>query len=1704
MAPTSRKRGRNEGMQGDMQNVVEARREALIEERQKQLESIYDRHDTLVREAFHMERFTLMLGYDPKEAKAEQTGVIHDYKAQYDLLSIAGPSSGRRTRSERRQIVTAPTHVSPDSVKKGKGKASSNAIWDILSTARPSPVKGKGKEKASMFMDSASAPIGRKAPQRDLHSVVDVEMDSISAPIVKGRKKAKFGPSEILEGASIVGRRHTGISARQHMGGKSNGESSSTAGRRLRSQDTTAVVAAIADAPTKSGPSTPELVPSVGGRHSTMGPPSTPRNQALGGSYSDVDPAVGKRRNTLYNGVSARKRPREDSDAESLADKSPATISTRGGRALPARAAAHRVTVPLPPPSPYSNIKRIKLIVRRPPPSYSNPNQLPPPPKHGSSISAFLSSYTTMENKDVSTRILRESVRRDADILERASKLKEDGRWFYRSEEEGGIIEDLETPQGPERTTKDVWDHCIEEIVALGQAEIKRPIGAQIASQIASKMQAYWEGQHAKQDKKRVQEEKRLRVLAKQTIKEVTSAWGKIVLHIRHQEQVEREAEELKRGHEHLDAILDQSGLLLETQQNSLVRRSRSTSSDGFGIWGSEGGDSDDSEGDGEEGEEDDIESDEEEPEPEPEPEPEQSDGGEEGDDDMDVDTIALLGGNPDTPISQSVEASPTASTSILPSRGSVSPDDAVNDESLMLALEDLLILPESSPPPTPTPSSYPLGSPSLPSLPNMQAKDASPVDDSVAPSDYAETVPSSMSAVASPGKYDEDVAAQNLTTLKDVRSRIPTPDLGLRSRPEGTIDTLDEVSAQSALEEEMEVNRVHSFANDINNETRPCETNVDAGVNGTEPHARCDEVVRPDEPEKEEQELPKLPIIPEDGDDARPDEPEEEEQELPELPIIPEYLKPFAVAPVEWDPDAPIKPPLLLRGVLRPYQQTGLEWLTTLHRNNLNGILADEMGLGKTIQTISLLAHLACDRGIWGPHLIIVPTSVLLNWEMEFKKFLPGFRVLSYHGTTKRRKELRQGWNDKYHFNVCITSYTLASRDAHIFKRRAWYYMILDEAHMIKNFKSQRWNILLMFRSFRRLLLTGTPLQNNLTELWALLQFLMSGSNFANLKEFGDWFSNPLEKAIEMGNAHDDETMQRVSKLHTVLRPYLLRRLKRDVEKELPSKFEHLMLCPLSKRQRYLYDEFMSRAHTQDALQSGVYQKIANILMQLRKVCNHPDLFEVRPVVTSFAMTRSAVADFEIKELLIRRRLLTEDEKSVNLDFLGLRFIDQQNTSEFGAMETRRLDATSRLPFIFELPGEPPPKDMRAIDGFRAYAAWRSRADKIAHWTHVAYVNQYRIQAYPIASREMIAYVGSINKPILPLSYVNQTAYLDTMITMHTMVKTYAQRSDEMASTIDRFAFATPAVVALDIPRIALPSLPINQITRDFDAVLHKSSVKLQIAFPDPLLLQYDCGKLQQLNLLLREKKAGGHRVLIFTQMTRILDILEIFLNFHGYLYLRLDGATKIEDRQYITERFNADSRIFCFIASSRSGGVGINLTGADTVVFYDSDFNPQMDRQCEDRAHRIGQIRDVHIYRFVSQYTVEEAMLRKANQKRSLDDLVIQKGGFDWRTIFNDEKALTNALEEFDDQEDAHAAAVATREEVAIVGADEADFGEGETTRDIDNRESSQVDVEQQPEERQEGQDEEEDEEEGGTIADYMLAFVRQDYDYFREWRV
>ena len=155
---------------------------------------------------------------------------------------------------------------------------------------------------------------------------------------------------------------------------------------------------------------------------------------------------------------------------------------------------------------------------------------------------------------------------------------------------------------------------------------------------------------------------------------------------------------------------------------------------------------------------------------------------------------------------------------------------------------------------------------------------------------------------------------------------------------------------------------------------------------------------------------------------------------------------------------------------------------MSTLHNRDMNCILADEMGLGKTIQTIALLAHLAIEQGIWGPHLVIVPTTILMNWEIEFKRWCPAFKIMTYFGSTKQRKQKRKGWSKLNSFHICITSYKIAVTDHPIFRRKKWYYMILDEAQNIKNFKSQRWQILLNFKTHSRLLLTGTPLQNDLT----------------------------------------------------------------------------------------------------------------------------------------------------------------------------------------------------------------------------------------------------------------------------------------------------------------------------------------------------------------------------------------------------------------------------------------------------------------------------------------------------------------------------------------------------------------------------------------------------------------------------------------------
>lgn len=377
---------------------------------------------------------------------------------------------------------------------------------------------------------------------------------------------------------------------------------------------------------------------------------------------------------------------------------------------------------------------------------------------------------------------------------------------------------------------------------------------------------------------------------------------------------------------------------------------------------------------------------------------------------------------------------------------------------------------------------------------------------------------------------------------------------------------------------------------------------------------------------------------------------------------------------------------PFLLKHTLREYQHIGLDWLVTMHDRKLNGILADEMGLGKTIQTIALLAHLACVRGHWGPHLIVVPSSVMLNWEMEFKKWCPGFKIMTYYGSQKERKLKRIGWTKPNAFHVCITSYKLVIQDHQSFRRKKWKYLILDEAQNIKNFKSQRWQLLLNFSTEQRLLLTGTPLQNHMMELWSLMHFLMP-TFFESHRAFEELFSKPMTGMVE-GNVEYNESI--IIKLHKVLRPFLLRRLKSEVEKQMPKKYEHVVMCRLSKRQRYLYDDFMSRAKTKETLASGNLLSVINVLMQLRKVCNHPNLFEVRPTVSPFRMNQ---IDVKIPSMLYN--IVQYDPlKDVDLVALNLVLIHLENClSAFIAFRMKQLITPKKLIEEIDSAPELPPR---------------------------------------------------------------------------------------------------------------------------------------------------------------------------------------------------------------------------------------------------------------------------------------------------------------------------------------------------------------------------------------------------------------------------
>eukprot|EP00927_Polykrikos_kofoidii_P029540 TRINITY_DN25542_c0_g1_i1.p1 TRINITY_DN25542_c0_g1~~TRINITY_DN25542_c0_g1_i1.p1 ORF type:complete len:1106 (-),score=137.80 TRINITY_DN25542_c0_g1_i1:262-3360(-) len=822
--------------------------------------------------------------------------------------------------------------------------------------------------------------------------------------------------------------------------------------------------------------------------------------------------------------------------------------------------------------------------------------------------------------------------------------------------------------------------------------------------------------------------------------------------------------------------------------------------------------------------------------------------------------------------------------------------------------------------------------------------------------------------------------------------------------------------------------------------------------------------------------------------------------------------------------------PVLLLRHPIREYQHVGLHWLATLHEKHFNGILADEMGLGKTVQTIALLAHLAVEKETWGPHLIVAPTSVLLNWEMELKKWAPGLKVLAYYGSSGERREKRRGWNVEDAFHVCVASYASVLADLAAFKRKRWCYMILDEAQHIKNFKSLKWQHLIRFSTEHRLLLTGTPLQNDLMELWSLMHFLMPDI-FDSYDDFKAWFSDPLSMAIQTNNV--DKECGLVARLHEVIRPFMLRRVKSEVERQMPSKSEYVVKAIMSRRQQVLYDEFIRRKETQSILKSGDYMSMMGILLQLRKVCNHPELFEPRYAATPFTMfpLKMSVPGLILLGLWesVGGRLPGEGNFcSLLLPLISLAFYERKHLRASSVSSLPPLAASICLGAMDVCPTFRSQPKRRRISQAPSFSLVGLPADEHASTRAVDFFAEARRQMERAAAEskrdrrvaalavDLLVWESCKGRPWFgtdglelltlscsegdwvgtPLSRVrtlrsaarrsgcqvaredtdkagivistssssvqrsdwrrqkNRRAWSDVATSVTTLCRCVQIELEANArSMLGQWVLRTPKaqviplhpsryVISIDeLPRkvapasvhsvdiFATPGLHVDftpqfrngvparwQRMRSLEviayheacrassspvAAVHSVMPRFRCLLPEKHYLESDCGKLARLRVMLHDFKSRGWKCIIFTQFSKMLDVLESFVNHHRLTYLRLDGSVKVERRQWLVDRFNADGRIFLFLASTRSGGVGINLTGANVVIFYDSDWNPAMDRQAMDRAHRIGQTRDVYIYRLITQHTVEENIWKRQLQKRLLDDVVVDQGRFNTSTL-------------------------------------------------------------------------------------------------------
>lgn len=774
-------------------------------------------------------------------------------------------------------------------------------------------------------------------------------------------------------------------------------------------------------------------------------------------------------------------------------------------------------------------------------------------------------------------------------------------------------------------------------------------------------------------------------------------------------------------------------------------------------------------------------------------------------------------------------------------------------------------------------------------------------------------------------------------------------------------------------------------------------------------------------------------------------------------------------------DQDGEQPQPKIFRGKLKGYQLRGMNWLANLYSQGISGILADEMGLGKTVQSIAFLCHIAEKYAVWGPFLIISPASTLHNWQQEIAKFVPSFKVVPYWGNPNERKILRQFWDQKdiytkeASFHIVITSYQIVITDIKYFNRIKWQYMILDEAQAIKSTSSMRWKTLLGFSCRNRLLLSGTPIQNSMAELWALLHFIMP-TLFDSHEEFNEWFSKDIESHAENKTGIDEKHL---SRLHMILKPFMLRRIKKDVENELSDKIEIMVYCPLTTRQKLLYIALKQKIKIEDLIHYSVgggdahsvdknfTSNLMNLVMQFRKVCNHPELFERRdaksPITPSPVIYNvpKLVYNLDIlksnflfmqKYFLFTCQYISDVHKNdlsnsifafcsaMNLSFgeihqilLGnirkrwqhfyysrrkegmIKFMDDWSSPKDRKPSLNIVchtslhdDLTSNLllqDFIFTRKncaskvvyghamhtyyslGEQKLLDSLGVS--QEIDIENTKTDiqisKFGDCSNMKFIKQEYI------SSELPSFLSSI---IPKIQSCNVTLYCSSRRAAHDLKR----HTDEFSYSSLNFYWteATNNEANKSPAQYLYPSVysPID--------ILKPINGWSNIYIPDKETLVTDAGKLSVLDSLLKKLKKEGHRVLIYSQMTKMIDLLEEYMWHRHHKYMRLDGSSKISERRDMVADFQARTDIFVFLLSTRAGGLGINLTAADTVIFYDSDWNPTVDQQAMDRAHRLGQTKQVTVYRLICKGTIEERILQRAREKSEIQKLVISGGNF------------------------------------------------------------------------------------------------------------